>query len=92
MAVIAFAEGRVLRLPLTALELGERRAKLAIGVRSQACGRDLAHEVDDLTHLIDVVGTVRAAGEVRLQAPALVPSQRRFEVVRDELGNLFAGE
>ena len=59
-------------------------------LRSQVFRLEPPREADHLAHLRQVLGAVRAAGQVRLEAPPGGPAQRAFQVARHQLDGLLA--
>ena len=71
-----------------AIEVHEFLAHL----RAQVLGFQPAGEPDGLPHLGQVLGAVRAAGQMALEAAPARPGQRTFQVIGDQLDGLLAGE
>src|SRR6185369_13390544 len=65
---------------------------LVARLRGQVPGLDPAGQADRLAHLGQVLGAVRAAGQVRLEPAAGPRAQIVFEVVGDQLDGLLADE
>jgi hypothetical protein len=59
-------------------------------LRSQVFGRQPAGEADGLAHLGQVLGAVRAAGQMRLETPPGRPAQRAFQVIGHQLDSSLA--
>src|SRR5712691_2063977 len=61
-------------------------------LRGEVLGRQLAGQLDGLAHLRQVLGTVRAGGQVGLEAAPGRAAQRALQVVGDQLDGLLADE
>ena len=78
---VARRPGLLLFGPPPAVEVGE----LVLHLRGQVVGFEPAGEADGLAHLREVLGAVRAARQVRLEAAPGPGVQRALEVVGDQL-------
>src|SRR5436305_5510896 len=79
-------------LQLAAFPRCELREQLVGCFRRDVLLAQRAGEADRLFELRDVFAAVSAGVDVLLEAPAVAPRERTFEVVRDELDELFASE
>ena len=66
--------------------------KSSAHLRGQVLGGERAGEADRLAHLGQVLGAVRAAGQVRLEPAPVGRGQRALQVVGDQLDGLLADE
>src|SRR5207249_2708711 len=76
----------------SAFEAAERPHELLLQLGRKGVLGEGAAPTDRLSHLVEVVRTPVAVGEVHLEGLDLAGLQRSFEVVGDELDDLAAGD
>src|SRR5438874_8145499 len=83
---------RFLRSASVLLPVTKRAEEGGFGGGIELLGRQATGELDRRSHLLEVRGTAVAAGQVPLEASALLRGERVLEVVRDQLDELLATE